>query len=55
MPPRRSKERIDRERAHGRGIPGRLMELQRTRPSIEILSGATADVYFARANSILDR
>ncbi len=31
------------------------MGLQRTRPSIEILSGATADVYFARANSILDR
>jgi len=31
------------------------MELPRTRPSIEILSGATADVYFARANSILDR
>ena len=31
------------------------MGLQRTRPSFEILSGATADVYFARANSILDR
>ncbi len=31
------------------------MGLQRTRPSSEILSGATADVYFARANSILDR
>lgn len=31
------------------------MRLQRTRPSHEILSGATADVYFARANSILDR
>jgi nicotinate phosphoribosyltransferase len=31
------------------------MEHQRIRPSIEILSGATADVYFARANSILDR
>ncbi len=31
------------------------MGLQRTRPSMEILSGATADVYFARANSILDR
>jgi nicotinate phosphoribosyltransferase len=31
------------------------MELQRMRPSHEILSGATADVYFARANSILDR
>ena len=31
------------------------MGLQRTRPSHEILSGATADVYFARANSILDR
>ncbi len=30
------------------------MGLQRTRPSHEILSGATADVYFARANSILD-
>ena len=33
----------------------RLMGLQRIRPSHEILSGATADVYFARANSILDR
>ena len=31
------------------------MGLKRTRPSKEILSGATADVYFARANSILDR
>ncbi len=31
------------------------MGLQRIRPSYEILSGATADVYFARANSILDR
>jgi nicotinate phosphoribosyltransferase len=31
------------------------MGLQRIRPSTEILSGATADVYFARANSILDR
>lgn len=30
------------------------MGLQRTRPSHEILSGATADVYFARANAILD-
>ena len=29
--------------------------LRRTRPSAEILSGATADVYFARANLILDR
>ena len=31
------------------------MGLQRFRPSREILSGATADVYFARANGILDR
>jgi nicotinate phosphoribosyltransferase len=31
------------------------MGIQRVRPSHEILSGATADVYFARANSILDR
>jgi nicotinate phosphoribosyltransferase len=31
------------------------MGLERPRPSHEILSGATADVYFARANSILDR
>jgi nicotinate phosphoribosyltransferase len=31
------------------------MGVQRIRPSHEILSGATADVYFARANSILDR
>jgi nicotinate phosphoribosyltransferase len=31
------------------------MGMLRTRPSMEILSGATADVYFARANSILDR
>jgi nicotinate phosphoribosyltransferase len=31
------------------------MGLARTRPSSEILSGATADVYFARAQSILER
>jgi nicotinate phosphoribosyltransferase len=31
------------------------MGLQRIRPSHEILSGATADVYFARANLILER
>lgn len=31
------------------------MGLQRIRPSHEILSGATADVYFARANAILDQ
>ena len=31
------------------------MGLQRIRPSHEILSGATADVYFARASSILQR
>ena len=31
------------------------MGLARTRPSLEILSGATADVYFARAHSILER
>jgi nicotinate phosphoribosyltransferase len=31
------------------------MGIERTRPSHEILSGATADVYFARASSILDR
>jgi len=31
------------------------MGLLRTRPSHEILSGATADVYFARAQTILDR
>jgi nicotinate phosphoribosyltransferase len=31
------------------------MGVQRIRPSSEILSGATADVYFARANRILDR
>lgn len=31
------------------------MGLRHPRPSFEILSGATADVYFARANSILDR
>ena len=30
------------------------MGMLRTRPSLEILSGATADVYFARANRILD-
>jgi len=30
------------------------MGLQRIRPSHEILSGATADVYFARANRILE-
>jgi nicotinate phosphoribosyltransferase len=32
-----------------------LMGIERTRPSHEILSGATADVYFARASNILDR
>jgi nicotinate phosphoribosyltransferase len=31
------------------------MGVPRIRPSVEILSGATADVYFARASSILDR
>ena len=31
------------------------MGIKRIRPSFEILSGATADVYFARANSILER
>jgi nicotinate phosphoribosyltransferase len=31
------------------------MGLQRTRPSREILSGDSADVYFARAETILDR
>ncbi len=31
------------------------MGLQRIQPSHEILSGATADVYFARASSILDQ
>jgi nicotinate phosphoribosyltransferase len=31
------------------------MGLARSRPSVEILSGATADVYFARAQSILER
>ena len=31
----------------------RLMGIQRTRPSHEILSGDSADVYFARADSIL--
>ena len=31
------------------------MGLARTRPSSEILSGATGDVYFARAQSILER
>jgi nicotinate phosphoribosyltransferase len=31
------------------------MGLPRVRPSTEILSGATADVYFARASEILDR
>jgi len=31
------------------------MGIERTRPSHEILSGATADVYFARADSVLER
>ena len=31
----------------------RLMGIQRARPSHEILSGDSADVYFARADSIL--
>ena len=50
-----TKERTDRDPARRTGTPARLMGLQRLRPSHEILSGATADVYFARANSILDR
>jgi nicotinate phosphoribosyltransferase len=53
-----TKERIDRDRPRRPRRPAerrRLMGLARTRPSHEILSGATADVYFARANSILDR
>ena len=32
-----------------------MMGVQRARPSSEILSGATGDVYFARATSILER
>ncbi|MDQ3128321.1 MAG: nicotinate phosphoribosyltransferase [Chloroflexota bacterium] len=35
--------------------PAALMGLVRTRPSREILSGDSADVYFARAASILER
>src|SRR5690348_18450667 len=35
--------------------PGPLMGLVRTRPSREILSGDSADVYFARAASIMER
>ncbi|MEA2606153.1 MAG: hypothetical protein QOI00_910, partial [Chloroflexota bacterium] len=31
------------------------MGLVRTRPSREILSGDSADVYFARAESVLER
>ncbi|MEO5919082.1 MAG: nicotinate phosphoribosyltransferase [Candidatus Limnocylindrales bacterium] len=31
------------------------MRIQRTRPSVEILSGDSADVYFARAERILER
>ena len=37
-----------------RGLDG-LMRGQRTRPSWEILSGDSADVYFARAERILER
>ena len=37
------------------GEAGRLMGLVRTRPSREILSGDSADVYFARAATILER
>src|SRR5258705_13211713 len=35
--------------------PAALMGLVRTRPSRELLSGASADVYFARAESVLER
>src|SRR5258705_3949205 len=35
--------------------PAALMGLVRTRPSREILSGDSADVYFARAESVLER
>ncbi len=44
--------RRDAARPHPAAL---LMGLERTRPSHEILSGATADVYFARASSILER
>ncbi len=35
--------------------PARSMGFRRTRPSAEIMSGESADVYFARAESILQR
>src|SRR4029079_4288911 len=36
------------------GVPA-LMVVRRSRPSLEILSGESADVYFARADRILER
>ena len=41
--------------ARSRGAGSRLMVVRRTRPSREILSGESADVYFARADRILER
>ena len=57
-PPRRSRGRratrgaVDADRDRTRSRAG-LMGIQRARPSHEILSGDSADVYFARADSIL--
>jgi nicotinate phosphoribosyltransferase len=51
----RRQETIDREACPGAGVVAGVMGLQRTRPSAEILSGESADVYFARAESILER
>jgi nicotinate phosphoribosyltransferase len=48
-------ETTDREARPDPGAVAGVMGLQRTRPSAEILSGESADVYFARAESILER
>jgi nicotinate phosphoribosyltransferase len=51
----RRQESTDREARPDPGAVAGVMGLQRTRPSAEILSGESADVYFARAESILER
>ena len=46
---------VQRADRHPTGPGPRLMGILRVRPSNEILSGESADVYFARAESILER
>ena len=50
-----TKEPPERDGRKRGGPRAPVMGVQRARPSHEILSGATGDVYFARATSILER